>query len=170
TPRIPLSLRVRRYGAAGWHNLVIRGFGFPPSSGQPGAAPAVGRPEPPRRSSVPHAPIPRRLNVTRSLALALLLPLAACAADEQASRPSPTVHRSDHADAPRPLGAAGAARAGLRPVGRAGASGTARLTRFDAGVRVELRAEGLSEGLHGVAVYDATACDELGTSGHFDPE
>ncbi|HLT46006.1 MAG TPA: superoxide dismutase family protein, partial [Rubricoccaceae bacterium] len=62
-----------------------------------------------------------------------------------------------------------AARVELLPVGGSGVRGTARLVRYDAGVRVELRAEGLDEGLHGVAVLEAAACAEADASGHFDP-
>ena len=67
------------------------------------------------------------------------------------------------------------ARATLRAPGRAGDSdaaniGVARFTSFDSGVRVEVRARRLRDGLHAVHIHAAKDCADAAGSPHFAPE
>lgn len=65
----------------------------------------------------------------------------------------------------------------LEPIGGSGARGIATLQTYTVGTRIELLASGASDGLHGVAIVDASTCmgadaDHVddGSHPHGDPE
>jgi Cu-Zn family superoxide dismutase len=104
----------------------------------------------------------------------LLLALAACT--REAPPAAPAAEDATEAavaatpPAPRlPTDSVDVAHVDLQPVRRSGVHGTAHLTRFDEGVRVEVRADGLDDGLHGLAVLAATDCSDAADSLPFDP-